>query len=82
MDVIATCVNRDTWVNPAVIVIFLLTVTTLGVLGFAKNFVSGALSNADAAPLSYSASAPIRHTLIRSLCTLHCAVLCALAAEP
>ena len=38
LDVIANCVNRDRWVNPAVIVVFLLTVTTLVVLGIAKNF--------------------------------------------
>ena len=40
LDVIANCVNRDRWVNPAVIVIFMLTVTTLVALGIAKNFVS------------------------------------------
>ena len=38
LDVIANCVNRDRWVNPAVIVVFLLTVTTLVGLGIAKNF--------------------------------------------
>ena len=40
LDVIANCVNRDRWVNPAVIVVFLLTVTSLVALGIAKNFVS------------------------------------------
>ena len=39
LDVIANCVNRDRWVNPAVIVVFLLTVTSLVALGIAKNFV-------------------------------------------
>ena len=40
LDVIANCVNRDRWVNPAVIVVFLLTVTSLVALGIAKNFVT------------------------------------------
>ena len=40
LDVIANCVNRDRWVNPAVIVVFLLTVGTLVALGIAKNFVT------------------------------------------
>lgn len=39
LDVIANCVARDRWVNPAVIVVFLLTVTSLVALGIAKNFV-------------------------------------------
>ena len=39
LNVIANCVNRDRWVNPAVIVVFLLTVATLVALGIAKNFV-------------------------------------------
>lgn len=40
IDIVATCVNRDTPVNPAVIVFFLLTVGTLVILGVAKNYVS------------------------------------------
>jgi len=38
IDVVANCINRDTWVNPAVIVVFLLSVVTLVVLGIARRF--------------------------------------------
>jgi len=38
IDVVANCINRDTWVNPAVIVIFLLSVVTLVILALARRF--------------------------------------------